>query len=61
MLVFGKCNDELLNLYVWEAAAAFFDTSLCLLSSCCFFPNSYLPSPLLSFVLPMMKLSKIPT
>jgi hypothetical protein len=43
MLVFEKSNDELLNLYVWEAATAFFDTSLCLLSSCCFFLNSYLP------------------
>jgi hypothetical protein len=28
---------------VWEAAVAFFYTSLCLLSSCCFSPNSYLP------------------
>ena len=48
-----------LILYVWEAAAACFYTfsSLCLLSCCCFFlPN--LPSPLMSFILPMMKLSK---
>ena len=41
------------------SSSCFFYTfsSLCLLSSCCFFlPN--LPSPLLSFVLLMMKLSK---
>ena len=44
-------------LYVWEAVATCFYTfsSLCLLSSYCFFCRI---SPLLSFVLPMMKLSK---
>ena len=38
-------------LYIWEAAATFFYTfsSLCLLSSCCFFAKSPLSSPLLCF------------